>query len=125
MELERYLKDLSIFYNDQELLQATFKQLCKDLGPLLPEDFTHTQSFESIEDLNAIFKPYMDHYLVNMKSELVQFFYRVDLGEHIVGQALESGDLSLGSQLLAEAVIQRELVKAITRKYYSDPHCLK
>ena len=102
-----------------EFVFATARQIERDLS-LEENSFAFTGHpseayHELVNQLEPIVRKLMQH-----DSQFQALLYRVDISEQVYRKLLAAGDQTGFSKILAEAIIQREFQKVLTRKYFSD-----
>lgn len=79
-----------------------------------------TKDFQLDEkESQAPFNVWMESEIRSNPDRIHASFYRLDLGEEIVSNALKIEDASMRSTLLAEQSIQRAVLKVLTRFNYA------
>nr|WP_293833693.1 hypothetical protein [uncultured Arsenicibacter sp.] len=110
--------DLQPYLHTPALLQALLKQLIKDFSMArvqLPVACEEAYSFERLRQVIAdTLRDQAPH-----SAQLQNVFYRVDLTEKLVRQALHNhqGDTL---PVIAELIIKRELQKVVIRHWYQQ-----
>jgi hypothetical protein len=110
--------ELQPYLHSPELLRSLLKQLVKDFGMAtvhLPLNCEETYSFESLRELIA----QALRQQASSSAQLQNVFYRVDLTEKTVRQALhkQQGDTL---PIVAELIIKRVLQKVVIRHWYQQ-----
>jgi hypothetical protein len=90
-----------------ELLQIK-EQLEKEAGIALPEDWKQT------------FISYINHLADTDLEKLVYLLYRIDVNENKIKNLLEGKSGNNAGELIAQAIIERQLEKVESRKKYKQ-----
>lgn len=61
----------------------------------------------------------VDWLLTNDRSRFMNLLYRIDLGEHLIHQALEEQGEKTVPEKLASLIVRREAQKVLVRRYFS------
>ncbi len=112
MNLEKYRHDL-------EIIRLTANQIIKDF-----EVFGHEITFSgneltAYEELRNQVAPLLFELYKNRTSSFQSLLYRIDINEKIFRELLSNSTKNDFADLLADAVIQREFQKVLTRKFFS------
>ena len=79
-----------------------------------------TKDFQLDEDESQVpFNVWIENTILSNPDRIHASFYRLDLGEEKVSNALKIDDASMRSTLLAEQSIQRAVLKVLTRFNYA------
>lgn len=102
---------------NKEILHTTASIVQKDfyfenLHEMLPQN-----EEDALEELKRQLAQRIAHMMDDDFEALLQVFYRIDLGERAVNNAIHLSDVP--SEKLAELVIEREIQKAKTRIEYA------
>lgn len=112
MSLEKYRYDL-------EIIRLTADQIIKDF-----EIFGHEITFSGNElmaydELKNQIAPLLFELHQNKIHSFQSLLYRIDISEKKIRELMDDSAKDNFSSALAEAVIQREFQKVLTRKYFS------
>lgn len=112
MDVEKYRKDL-------EIVRLTADQIIKDF-----EIFGHEIKFSgneltAYEELKNQIAPVLSSLYQKNTSAFQSLLYRIDISEKNFRELLNESSTTNFPKYLAEAVIQREFQKVLTRKYFS------
>ncbi len=107
---------LAKFASDKEILSLLIDQLIKDfescgIGLKLPIDASAVLIKDQIYE--ALLKD-----VHSSQSKIHQLLYRIDVSENSVGKITDQNNFKYFINSLTDIVIERELKKIITRKYY-------
>lgn len=110
--------NLSLYFKNQEFIDATVAQLNKDLQGLFFDELKSDFNSDSqiIDQLISTLQPILQSLTKQQPEQLSQFIYRVDLGEKKYIDSLAQ-DISL--KQLAYLVIEREAQKVYLRAKFS------
>ena len=119
MDIEKKLTNLSLFYDKEEYLLLTAAQTQKDLVQFdLTFDIGDRQiNFNTM--LSAL-TPIILDLLQNHREKIVQLFYRIDVDESNIANALELESTNESAEEISKIILHRELKKVIIRKHYSS-----
>lgn len=116
MSLSRYLQNISAYHKNIEVLKKTHLQIIKDLGLDDPKfEFSgnaQTAYVELIANTTELLKE-----IVKTRGEhFYSILYRADLSEKNVTEIVKDG--LNGNENLAKLLVDRELMKVLTREFY-------
>ncbi len=106
MEIEKYRHDL-------EVIRNTARQVAKDFESYGIEIFLPIDEFSAYEDLKAQLIPVIEKLMRKNPEQLSQLLYRIDVNEKQSAAAANAPEL-------AHLILERELIKVITRKLLSE-----
>lgn len=112
------MEDLTRYYNEKEIIEATFAQIKKDF-----EMF----SFEVVldgdgtpyEQLFRAIRPYISQLLDKDYGRLLSLLYRIDLPEGKLNATIQQRKSDPIADVISDLIIQRELHKVLLRRKYS------
>ncbi len=84
------------------------EQLEKEAGIVLPEDWKQT------------FIAYINHLVDTDFEKLIYLLYRIDVNENKIKQLLEGKSDASAGELIANAIIERQVEKVESRKKYKQ-----
>ena len=102
-----------------EFVLATARQIERDLSLEENSIDLSGHASEAYHELLGQLEPIVRRLMQN-DSHFQSLLYRVDINEQAYRKLLASGDKPGFSKTMAEAIIQREFQKVLTRKYFSD-----
>ena len=101
-------------YSNSEVLEAIYKQLCKDISIDI-SDFAKPETEDKwVEWMTLV----LEKVLERAPEKFFQSLYRIDVPEHIVSGFIKGGKYSMPE--LALLVLNRELLKVVLRLYYKQ-----
>ncbi len=112
MEIEKYRNDL-------EIIRLTAEQVIKDFEIFGHEIKFSGNEFMAYDELKNQLAPLLLKLYQNNTSTFQSLLYRVDISEKKFRELLEISSQENFSDQLADAVIQREFQKVLTRKFFS------
>src|SRR5436189_6250842 len=112
MDFEKYRTDL-------EIIRLTAEQVIKDFEIFGHELKFSGNEFTAYDELKNQIAPLLLKLYQNNTSAFQSLLYRVDISEKKFRDLLENNSGENFSEQLAEAVIQREFQKVLTRKFFS------
>ena len=111
-------EELQRYRNNKDLIEATIKQINKDF---------EAAGFDIPLELNLDYTTLKErlskaiNYLLNtFHHRFISMLYRIDIPDHIILFALDPAEKEPAEQRLADIIIERELLKVLTRNYYKD-----
>lgn len=107
MEIEKYRHDL-------EVIRNTALQVARDFETIGFEISLPVNELSAYEDLKAQLIPVLEKLMHKNPEQLSRLLYRIDVNE---GKSMSTFDASG----LAHLILERELIKVITRKLLSNP----
>lgn len=102
-----------------EFVLATARQIERDLSLEENSIAFSRHSSEAYDELLNQLEPIVRKLMEN-DSNFQSLLYRVDISEQAYRKLVATADKSGFSKTMAEAIIQREFQKVLTRKYFSD-----
>lgn len=111
MKIEKYRNDL-------EVIRSTAEQIKKDLGSYGSEINLTGYIASTYTELLDQITPILKGLYYENKSEFMNLMYRIDVDEAQMNQALTSSEEKKTFTILVDMILERELVKCITRKLY-------
>jgi len=112
-------EELARYRHDLEVVRDTAAQVIKDFGLFNIEIRFSGNEETAYDELKSQLYPELLSLYENNYSRLQSLFYRIDLSEKKF-RALPSGNKNEMINGLTELVLERELVKVITRKLFSQ-----
>ena len=107
------------YRNDLEIIRLTAEQVIKDFEIFGHEIKFSGNEFTAYNELKNQLAPVLLKLYQNSSSAFQSLLYRVDISEKKFRDLLENTSIENFSEHLAEAVIQREFQKVLTRKFFS------
>jgi len=114
------IEQIEIFKKEQVFLNETFLQVIKDferVGIDMPEQASQDWSFESLMQL--VF-PIVNRHLECHSEQIFALFYMIDIPEKAIKEALDDQTDNGVSHAITKLIIERELLKVLTRAYFSN-----
>jgi len=113
-ELSKQLQDLKVHYLNERFMADTIAQLKKDLnnsGLDLQEESEDADTIRSaLEDL-------VEQLLEHGTERLFALLYRIDIPENEIATYLAPDHSGRPSEMIAQAILDRELKKVVIRDY--------
>lgn len=112
------LSNVSIYYQNLDLLTQTVEQIKKDFGVFNIEIYFSGNANTAYSELFDQIYPIIAGFLKSNYQTLYNILYRIDIGE---SQISKSSSLNPGKtlpQVITELIIKRELQKVVIRNYY-------
>ena len=103
---------------ESKLVLGSYQLICKDFG--LAEELPAKPAEMSFEQLHILLTKQVRFMLDNEFERLLSALYRIDLAEEQVKKILHTEKPENVASSLAEAIINREKSKMITRMTYSE-----
>ncbi len=106
--------------NNKEIIIATIDQINKDFeaaGFVAP-----IMEYSEYINLKKILAEKINVLLNNNHHRFISMLYRIDIPDHIIMYALDPANAEPSEERLADIIIERELIKILTKRYYSNPH---
>ena len=110
-ELQRHRKN-------KDLIEATIKQINKDFeaaGFNTPLELNSDYTLVKADLAQSI-----DYLLNTFHHRFISMLYRIDIPDHIILFALDPTEKEPAEQKLADIIIERELLKVLTKNYYKN-----
>ncbi len=104
--------------NNKEIVEETIKQINKDFNAAGFDEPVNT--FYDYLELKAILAQKINHLLNTFHHRFISMLYRIDIPDHIIMFALDPSQPVPVEQRLAEIIIERELIKILTKRYYGN-----
>jgi hypothetical protein len=111
MQIEKYRHDL-------EIIRLTANQIIKDFQIFGHEIKFSGNELTAYEELKSQISPLLSDLYQKNTATFQSLLYRIDISEKKFRELLNDSSNNNFSELLAEAVIQREFQKVLTRKYF-------
>jgi hypothetical protein len=112
-------QNLDRYKNERVFLNESFLQLLKDAGRTgiaLPESDEENWGFD---ELIVYLNPIIDRLFEVNSEKLFALFYTIDIPEKAIRGALnDNGPLGV-SHAITKLIIERELLKVLTKAYFS------
>jgi hypothetical protein len=107
------------YRNDLEIIRLTTEQVIKDFEIFGQEIKFSGNELTAYDELKNQLAPLLLKLYQNNSSTFQSLLYRVDISEKKFRHLLEQSTNKNFSEQLAEAVIQREFQKVLTRKFFA------
>lgn len=112
------LANIQLYKNDQKLLDALIQQVNKDFQAVEDPVFVADAGM-SWDSMMEVLEPLIDR-LVNLDSErFFRLLYTIDVDEKKVKQILFGTHEHRTSWGLSVLILERELLKVVTKKHFS------
>ncbi len=112
MDIEKYRHDL-------EIIRLTADQVIKDFDIFGHEIKFSGNEFTAYDELKNQLAPLLLKLFNDQTSSFQSLLYRIDITEKTFRQLVENTGKNDFAEQLADAVIQREFQKVLTRKFFS------
>ncbi len=111
--------DIDKYRHDLEIIRLTAEQVKKDFEIFGHEIKFSGNEFTAYEELKNQLAPLLLKLYQSNSSAFQSLLYRVDISEKKFRELIENTSKENFAEQLAEAVIQREFQKVLTRKFFS------
>jgi hypothetical protein len=114
------IEQIEIYKKEQVFLNETFLQVNKDferVGIDMEEQTSQDWSFESL--IQLVF-PIVNRQLECHSEQIFSLFYLIDIPEKAIRLALDDQRENGVSHAITKLIIERELLKVLTRAYFSS-----
>ena len=118
MDIEKKLTNLTLFYDKEEYVLLTAAQTQKDLSQFNLDFILQTDELH-FDALMDTLRPIIQDLLQNNREKIVQLFYRIDVAENKISDALELDKFDDSVEKICQIILLRELKKVVIRKHYS------
>ena len=109
---EKYRQDIAI-------IKDTAAQVVKDFG-IFGIDFTFSgNALTAYEELKQQIKPVLFELFQRDKTRFQALLYRIDISEKQFRKMIGTGENEDFPAMMADAILQREFQKVLTRKFFS------
>lgn len=111
--------DLTVYYNNHDLLLETVKQLQKDFSEVsisIPFNGSEPNPYHYL--INVL-TPLLAELLDTRTEKLMNLLYRIDISERQVSGAI-AGAVGEAAGNLAHLLLERELKKVLLRNYFKN-----
>ena len=109
---------ISNYLNTEEIVRDTVQQIMKDFDVFSLEIHFSGHIATAYQELHSQLVAHIEHLMHHSNSKLISVLYRIDLSE----EQIRKGCLSLPNynfiEALAHLIIERELKKVLSRRYY-------
>lgn len=120
MQLKLDPKELALYKNNDEIIRETANQLIKDFS-LYDENITFSgNSYSAYDELFKQVNPIVDRKINLDPTNFFAMLYTIDIDEKEVKKALFSDSIQDPSGHITDMILQRELMKVIIRKHFSN-----
>jgi len=110
--------DLAKYRCDLEIIRLTADQIIKDFGIFGHEIKFSGNELTAYEELKSQIAPLLSNLNAQNLPAFQSLLYRIDISEKKFRELLNASSKNNFSEQLAEAVIQREFQKVLTRKFF-------
>jgi hypothetical protein len=110
--------DLEKYRHDFEIIRLTAAQIIKDFEIFGHEIKFSGNEFTAYDELKNQIAPLLFDLYKNKSSAFQSLLYRIDISEKKFSRLLDHSSSENFSEQLAEAIIQREFQKVLTRKFF-------
>jgi len=112
--------DIEKYRHDLEVIRMTAEQVKKDFSFHQIEITFSRNELTAYEELKAQLTPVLSKLLIEKRPELMQLLYRVDVPERDWKKVLALENKDEQAAKLSSIILEREFMKALTRKFYSS-----
>lgn len=110
--------DIEKYRNDLEIIRLTAAQIIKDFDVFGYEIKFSGNEFTAYDELKDQVAPLLLELFQKKSSSFQSLLYRIDITEKTFRSLLEDSGKNDFAERLADAVIQREFQKVLTRKFF-------
>ena len=111
--------DLARYKNNKDIIRKTALQVVKDFGIYGYEIALPANLCNAYDDLFDQLLPII-HELLNINiSRLYSLLYAIDIGEYKIKRSLNEMNNIPPYEIITHLILNRELVKVLTREYFS------
>lgn len=111
-------QDLSLYHRDEPLIKETADQVIKDFGLFEMEITFHGRQGTPYMELYEQVLPLITRMLAENNSRLYSLMYQIDIPESWWKIIRHENEEAALSSSITDAILQRELLKVVTRNYY-------
>lgn len=112
--------DITPYLNRPDILQDTAQQVIKDFGMAgLKINFSGNPE-TAYKELTDQILPHIEKLQHENFQNFYNLMYRIDLSEVQIKMAVEASKDRSFSEIVTELILQRELIKVVFRKQYSQ-----
>ena len=111
--------DIVKYRHDLEVIRMTAEQLKKDFSFHNMEIIFSGNEITAYSELKAQLTPLLTKLFTQNRTKLMQLLYRIDVPERDWKKVLAIENKNKQAEKLSEIILEREFMKALTRKFYS------
>ena len=112
--------DTTLYRHDLELIRQTAEQTIRDFE-LVGIDIHFSGNEETAyEELKNQITPALKKFIGEQNSRFWTLLYRVDIPEEHLNRLLKQQSIADFPEKLAALILEREFLKAVTRRYFSN-----
>jgi hypothetical protein len=111
--------DIEKYRYDLEVIRMTAEQVKKDFAIQKMEITFSGNEMNAYEELKSQLIPHLSKMLSGNRSQLMQLLYRIDVPERDWKKVVMMDDENAQTVRLTEIILEREFMKALTRKMFS------
>ncbi|MBK5285334.1 MAG: hypothetical protein JJE25_08005 [Bacteroidia bacterium] len=112
--------DISKYHHDLEVIRMTAEQVKKDFSFHNVEITFSGNELTAYAELKAQLTPLLAKLFLKNRTQLMQLLYRIDVPERDWKKVLAINDKDDQAEKLSAIILEREFMKALTRKFYSS-----
>lgn len=110
--------DIQRFRKDLPIIRETADQIIKDFRFFDIHISFSGDGDHAYQELSDQIRPVIGELLLNQFERFLSLMYKIDVGDKSVQQALDLNDNARVSVAITDVIIQRELLKVVTRNYF-------
>lgn len=103
---------------DADIIRLTIQQIIKDFNQFGLDINFPDKLQNAYDDLFDQLQLHIDHLLTNQHQRLLSLLYQIDIGENKITKLAEEKQSYTLAEVITEAVLERELLKVLTRLYF-------
>lgn len=111
--------DISLYKNDVEIIKQTAAQVEKDFATNRIEISFSGNTFTAYDELFPQVKMVVKNLLETNRTKFAQLLYTIDLSEQKTNEIFANNTFADSVEKIAHFILERELLKVITRKHFS------
>ena len=111
--------DISVYKDNAEIIGKTAKQVEKDFASNGIEISFSGNTFTAYNELFPQVKVVVKNLLENNRTKFYQLLYTIDLSEQKANEIFGSNSFPDAVEKITQFILERELLKVITRKHFS------
>jgi hypothetical protein len=103
---------------DTEVIELTAKQVIKDFLQFGMDVSFSGNVYRAYDELFDQLEPHISHLLNTSYQRLMSLLYQIDVGEAKLNRLIDDRPGSSIAEVITEAILERELLKVLTRLYF-------
>lgn len=111
--------DISLYKNNEEIIRLTAAQVEKDFASNGIDISFSGNIATAYDELFVQVKPVVKNMLENNRNKFSQLLYTIDLSEKKANDIFANNSFADAVEKITQFILERELLKVITRKHFS------